>query len=63
MLVIVAREGTSSDATPGPAYSITRPTLPEEPYLARTARMTSLAETPGRSAPASHTRTTRGAVM
>ena len=63
MFVIVARDGTSSVATPGPAYSITRPTLPEEPYLARTARITSLAEAPGRSAPSSQTRTTRGALI
>ena len=62
MLVIVERDGTSSVLTPSPAYSMTAPTLPEEPKRSSTLRMTSLAETPGRRRPVRFTWTTRGAV-
>ena len=51
MLVIVAREGTSSVATPGPVYSKIQPTLPLVPYFSSTLRITSLAETPFLSLP------------
>ena len=51
MFAIVAREGTSSVATPGPVYSNIQPTLPFVPYFSRTLRITSFAETPLRSFP------------
>ncbi len=51
MLVMVAREGTSSVATPEPVYSKIQPTLPLVPNFSSTLRITSLAETPFLSLP------------
>ena len=63
MFAMVARLGTSSVARPGPKYSKTFPTFPFEPKRRNTARMTSLAETPGWSLPVRRIPTTFGQAM
>ena len=61
MLVIVARSGTESVRTPGPAYSTMKPTLPFVVSRRSISRMMSLAETHGASFPARSTRQMLGA--
>ena len=51
MLVIVARSGTVSVATPGPAYSSMTPTLPLVERSSSILSTTSLAVTQGESSP------------
>ena len=60
MFAIVARWGTVSVATPGPAYSKILPKPPRTVSRRSSSRMTSLAATQGWSWPVSTTRTMRG---
>ena len=63
MLAMVARWGTDRVATPGPWYSMTRPTPPRTESRRSSSRITSLAETPGDRAPVSSTPTAAGIRM
>jgi len=60
MLAMVARCGTLRVATPGPAYSKILPNPPRTVSRRSSSRITSLAETQGRSRPTRRTRTTCG---
>ena len=60
MLAMVARSGTESVSTPGPAYSITRPTPPLTVRRRSSSKMMSLADTMGGNDPSSQTRQTFG---
>ena len=60
ILAMVARSGTDSVSTPGPAYSITRPTPPLTLRRRSTSKIISFADTMGGSEPSSQTQQTFG---